>query len=169
MRSVKLKNPKHMTLVQAIDWRNRLRLEQKTLVMTNGCFDLLHTGHLFFLRKAAQVGDALIVALNGDASVRALKGPTRPVQTEHERVYLLGALDVVAAVIIFNTPRLTKEIKAIHPDVYVKAGDYTRESLNTEERTALESCSAKIQFLPFLKGYSTTKLIHKISLAAKTF
>lgn len=164
-----LHTPKHLTLAAAVDWCKRLQGENKTLVMTNGCFDLLHTGHLFFLNKAATLGDALIVALNGDASVRALKGPTRPVQNEHERAYLLGSLACVDAVITFATPRLTREIEAINPDIYVKAGDYTRESLDAEERAALEVAGADIQFLPFLPGYSTTALIRKITFAAKTF
>jgi len=164
-----LDNPKHQTLEAAVGWRKRLQSAGKTVVMTNGCFDLLHTGHLFFLNQAAGLGDALIVALNGDASVRALKGPTRPVQTQHERAYLLGSLACVDAVLTFDTPRLTREIAAIAPDIYVKAGDYTRASLNTEERAALESGGADIQFLPFLTGYSTTALIRKIAAAAKTF
>lgn len=111
------------------------------------------------------MGDALIVALNSDASVRALKGPLRPVQTEEQRAYALGALECIDAVVIFQEPRLTGEIRALRPDVYCKAGDYTLEKLNPEERTALEEVGAKIAFLPFLPGFSTTQLIGRIKAA----
>lgn len=167
--SLNLENPKLFTLDEAVSWRNDLKANGRKLVLTNGCFDLLHTGHLFFLKKAAEQADALMVALNGDKSVQALKGPTRPVQSEEERAYLLGFLSFIDAVIVFHTPRLTAEIEAIQPDVYVKAGDYTRESLNTEELAALDKGEVDIRFLPFLDGYSTTQLIAKISNAAQTF
>ena len=164
-----LDNSKYFTLEHACSWRNQLRQEGRTLVMTNGCFDLLHTGHLYFLQKAAEQGHALIVALNSDTSVRALKGPQRPVQSEEERAYLLAALSCIHAIIVFSTPRLDREIRAIEPDIYVKAGDYTRESLNSDELSALDSVGADIRFLPFLPGYSTTQLIKKIATAAHTF
>ncbi len=166
---MELQNDKLFSLQDAIAYRQKLRHANKRVVLTNGCFDLLHTGHLYYLKKAAALGDALFMALNGDASVCALKGPTRPVQSESERAYLMAALDFVSAIIIFQTPRLTNEILALQPDVYAKAGDYTLASLNPEERKALESVKAKIEFLPFLPGYSTTALIQKISAAAKTF
>lgn len=169
MKDADLEMPKLMPLTQAVAWRNQLRDDNQSLVMTNGCFDLLHTGHLYFLRKAATLGDAFIVALNGDHSVKALKGPTRPVQTERERAYLLGSLACIDTVITFDTPRLAHEITALRPDIYVKAGDYTRESLHVEERQALEAAGSDIQFLPFLKGYSTTELIRKIASAAHSF
>lgn len=158
-----------MSLDEAVEQRNQMRAQGKSLVLTNGCFDLLHTGHLFFLQEAARQGDKLFIALNGDKSVQALKGPTRPVQSEEERAYLLGALSFISGIILFHTPRLTAEIKNLQPDVYVKAGDYTRESLNAEEREVLEAQQVDIRFLPFLEGYSTTQLIKKISNAADTF
>ncbi len=136
-------------------------------MLTNGVFDLLHTGHLFYLKQARALGDALLIALNADASVRALKGPTRPVQTEEQRAYALGALGCVDGVTIFREPRLTAEIRALKPDVYCKAGDYTLEKLNAEERSALESVGAQIEFLPFLPGFSTTQLIARIKAAGE--
>jgi len=162
---VTLDNPKLLTLPEAQAWREHVRSAGRRVVLTNGVFDLLHTGHLFYLKQARALGDALIIALNSDASVRALKGPLRPVQTEEQRAYALGALECIDAVVIFQEPRLTGEIRALRPDVYCKAGDYTLEKLNPEERTALEEVGAKIAFLPFLPGFSTTQLIGRIKAA----
>ncbi len=139
----------------------------KRVVLTNGVFDLLHTGHLYYLKQARALGDALIIALNADASTRALKGPTRPVQDETQRAYALAALECVDAIVVFGAPRLTAEIRALQPDIYCKAGDYTLEKLNPEERAALESVGAQIQFMPFLPGFSTTNLIARIKAAGE--
>lgn len=162
-----LDNPKLRTLADTVAWREQLRREGRRVVLTNGVFDLLHTGHLFYLQQARARGEALLIALNADASVRALKGPTRPVQTEEQRAYALGALACVDAVTIFREPRLTAEIRALRPDVYCKAGDYTLEKLNAEERAALEDVGARIEFLPFLPGFSTTQLIARIKAAGE--
>jgi rfaE bifunctional protein nucleotidyltransferase chain/domain len=161
--------PKLLSLDEAVRRREAARQAGEKVVLTNGCFDLLHTGHLYFLKKAAEQGERLYVALNGDASVQALKGPTRPVQNERERAYLLGSLPFIDALVVFHTPRLTREIEALRPDLYVKAGDYDITSLNPEERAALQAGGAEIRFLPFLEGYSTTALIAKIRAAADTF
>jgi rfaE bifunctional protein nucleotidyltransferase chain/domain len=165
MRS--LENPKLFTLPQAMAEREALRRAGQRVVLTNGVFDLLHTGHLYYLQQARRLGDALIVALNADASVRALKGPTRPVQSELERAYALAALACVDGIVIFREPRLTAEIRAIRPDVYCKAGDYTLEKLDPGERAALEEAGAEIRFMPYLEGFSTTKLIAKIKAAGE--
>ncbi|MBL9212299.1 MAG: adenylyltransferase/cytidyltransferase family protein [Opitutaceae bacterium] len=156
-----------MDLTTAVAWREARRREGRRVVLTNGVFDLLHTGHLYYLREARRLGDALIIALNADASVRVLKGPARPVQSEEQRAYALGALACVDAVVIFRAPRLTAEIQALRPDVYCKAGDYTLEKLNPEERGALEATGARIEFLPFLPGFSTTNLIARIRAAGE--
>ena len=136
-----------------------------SVVLVNGCFDLLHTGHLYFLNKAAELGDRLFVALNGAESVRALKGPARPIQDDASRAYALAALSCVDAVFIFQTPRLTNEITALRPDHYAKAGDYTIDTINKEERVALENAGTEIHFVSYLKGFSTTELIAKIKEA----
>lgn len=162
-----LDNPKLLTLPQAVTWRKNLWGAGKSVVLTNGVFDLLHTGHLFYLQQARALGDSLIIALNADASVRALKGPSRPVQSEEQRAYALGALACVDVVVIFREQRLTAEILALKPDVYCKAGDYTLEKLNLEERAALQSIGARIEFLPFLPGFSTTQLISRIKAAGE--
>ena len=165
--ALKLDNPKLLSGVQAAGLREKYRAAGKRVVLTNGVFDLLHTGHLYYLQQARALGDALFIALNADASVRALKGPTRPVQTEEQRAYALGALACVDAVVIFRTPRLDAEIRALRPDVYCKAGDYTLEKLDPTERAALEEVGAQIKFLSFLPGFSTTNLIAKIRAAGE--
>lgn len=164
-----LENPKLFTLEEAVKQRARYRETGERLVLTNGCFDLLHTGHLYFLREAAKLGDQLWIAINSDASVKELKGPSRPVMNEYERAYALAALEFVSGVFIFRTPRLDNEIRTVQPDIYAKAGDYTLETLNPQERQALEECGTDIRFMPFLEGYSTTSLIKKINDAANTF
>ncbi len=164
---MELDNPKLRTLSDAVAWREQLRREKRRVVLTNGVFDLLHTGHLYYLQKARALGDALIIALNADTSVRALKGPSRPVQTQAQRAYALGALGCVDAIVVFSAPRLTAEIHALRPDVYCKAGDYTLEKLNVEERAALQEVGARIEFLPFLAGFSTTDLIARIKAAGE--
>jgi rfaE bifunctional protein nucleotidyltransferase chain/domain len=156
-----------MTLAQAVSWREQRRAAGKRVVLTNGVFDLLHTGHLFYLQQARALGDALIIALNGDRSVRALKGPNRPVQTEEQRAYALGALSCVDGITVFHEPRLTAEIRALRPDVYCKAGDYTLDKLDPGERAALEELGTTITFLPFLPGFSTTSLIERIKAAGE--
>lgn len=167
MESPLERNPKLFpSLEAAVARREALAKEGKKLVLTNGCFDLLHCGHVYYLRDAAALGDELWIGLNGADSVRALKGPTRPVQGDLERAFVLGALGFVSGIFFFHTPRLDAEIRALRPDVYAKAGDYTLETLNSDERAALESCGARIEFLPFLPGFSTTSLIGKISAAA---
>jgi rfaE bifunctional protein nucleotidyltransferase chain/domain len=105
------------------------------------------------------------VAMNSDASVRELKGPTRPIQNEAQRAYALGALACVDAIVVFGTPRLTAEINALRPDIYCKAGDYTLQTLDKGERAALEAAKAQITFMPFLPGFSTTSLIERIKAA----
>jgi len=160
-------NPKLMTLEAAAARRDAMRAAGRKLVLTNGCFDLLHCGHLYYLKEAATLGDELWIGLNGEASVRALKGPTRPVQSDLERAYMLGMLPFIAGLFLFETPRLDDEIRILKPDVYAKAGDYTIASLDPGERAALQDCGADIRFLPFLPGYSTSGLIAKINAAAQ--
>ena len=130
------------------------------VVFTNGCFDLLHPGHVSYLRAARSLGDALVVGLNSDTSVGRLKGPLRPIVSEGDRAVMLSALEFVDAVIIFgeNTPeRLLRELK---PAVYVKGGDYRIQDL-PEAQVAME-IGAEVRILPFEPGYSSTALIEKI-------
>lgn len=155
-------NPKFCTLEDALRRRAVCRMLGKRFVMTNGCFDLLHPGHLYFLNEAAAQGDVLWVLLNAAASISVLKGPKRPMQGDVERAYALGSLSCVSGITLFEDTRLTAEIWALKPDVYVKAADYTLDTLDKGERAALEAVGAEIVFLPFLEGFSTTQLIRRI-------
>ena len=152
---------KILPLAEIVRCRDRLADEGRRVVFTNGCFDLLHVGHVRYLQAARALGDALIVAVNGDASVRALKGPTRPVNSEQDRAEVLAALACVDYVVMFDTERVTRLVQAIRPQVYAKGGDYTVEQLNAEERTALGEVSADIRILPLVPGKSTTAMIGK--------
>lgn len=150
------------TLDEVRRLRSELNLHRKKLVFTNGCFDLLHAGHVRYLKQARALGDALVVAVNSDASVRALKGPSRPIQSQDDRAEILAALRSVDAVIVFDDERVTKLIEEIRPHVYAKGGDYTVESLNEEEREALEFVRADIKILPLVQGRSTTATVNRL-------
>ncbi len=160
-----LSNEKWLSLEEAVKVREEQRESGKTMVMTNGCFDLLHVGHISYLQASKELGDSLWVLINSDESTRALKGPTRPIESEEERAYCLAALACIDYIVVFNNPRLINEIKQLRPDIYTKAGDYTIETLHQGERAAFESVGTDIRFLPFLEGFSTTKMIDKIHKA----
>ena len=132
-----------------------------SVVLTNGCFDLLHRGHISYLQESARLGDLLIVAINSDESVRQIKGAGRPLNTEQDRAFAIASLRCVDAAFIFRGPRLDAEITAIRPDHYTKAGDYTLETLDAGERDALLAVGTKIHLLSFVDGHSTTSLIQR--------
>jgi D-glycero-beta-D-manno-heptose 1-phosphate adenylyltransferase len=140
----------------------RLRAAGKKLVATNGCFDLLHLGHVRYLQAAHAFGDLLAVGLNGDRSVRQLKGKGRPIAVERDRAEILAALECVDLVTVFPEMRATQFIAASHPAIYVKGGDYSSETLNEEERALLKKIGAEIRFIPFEAGYSTSRLLEQI-------
>src|SRR5881398_385974 len=130
-------NAKIIDMDQLAERARELRRGGKRLVVTNGCFDLLHVGHVRYLQAARALGDALAIGLNGDRSVRELKGPRRPVTGERDRAEVLAALQCVDLVTIFPEMRATQFIGASHPAIYVKGGDYSPETLNEEERALL--------------------------------
>ncbi len=144
-------------------WRAIFRASGKKLVVTNGCFDILHLGHVSYLESARNLGDALLVGINGDAAARQLKGPGRPVNSEADRAAVLAALASVDGVCIFADKTATKFLSAARPDIYVKGGDYAPDTLNQEERRLVESAGGKIVILPLVPGKSTTALLEKIS------
>jgi rfaE bifunctional protein nucleotidyltransferase chain/domain len=148
---------------QIVEWRKKLRLSGKKLVVTNGCFDLLHVGHVTYLENARNFGDALLIGVNGDSAVSGLKGPGRPVNSETDRALVLAALESVDGVSIFQERTATHFLAAAQPDIYVKGGDYTLETLNQDERRAVENADGKIVLVPFVPGKSTTGLLEKIS------
>jgi rfaE bifunctional protein nucleotidyltransferase chain/domain len=153
--------PKLHTSAQLAEVRDAFAAAGRRLVFTNGCFDLLHLGHVRYLQAARALGDALLVAVNGDASVRALKGPARPINSEADRAEVLGALACVDYLTIFHTERVTELVRVIRPQVYAKGGDYTVESLDAGERGALAAVGAEIRILPLVPGKSTTSIIEK--------
>lgn len=145
------------------DWRARMRSNGKRLVVTNGCFDILHLGHVSYLEAARSLGGALLIGVNGDDSIRQLKGANRPVNSEYDRAAVLAALESVSGVCIFAEKTATRFLSFATPDIYVKGGDYTLETLNQEERRIVEQAGGKIAILPFVPGKSTTALLEKIS------
>ena len=132
----------------------------KKIVFTNGCFDILHKGHVTYLQKAKKLGDILVVGLNSDASVRRLKGPGRPLNSERDRALVLSALDCVDRVVVFNEDTPEKLIHRIRPDVLVKGGDWKKKDI--AGAPFVESYGGKVRILPFVKGFSTTGLLAKI-------
>ncbi len=142
-------------------WRRKLREAGQSLVLTNGCFDLLHRGHAQYLNRARAEGDCLLVAINSDASVQAVKGPTRPVVCEQDRAFMLASMEAVDAVYIFDTRDVTGLLREITPDVYVKGGDYTVETIVQAERRVLEELGIAIKFLSHVPGLSSTELIRR--------
>lgn len=137
--------------------REKKSLGQK-VILTNGCFDILHRGHVEYLQASAKLGDLLVVALNSDESITAIKGKDRPIHSQEDRAMVIAGLECVDHVFVFDGPRLDREIRQIMPDVYTKAGDYTIDSLDPIERRALESVKAEIRLQAFVQGYSTTRI-----------
>jgi D-glycero-beta-D-manno-heptose 1-phosphate adenylyltransferase len=144
-----------------------LRAKGKKIVATNGCFDLLHVGHVRYLERARGLGDALVVGINGDRSVCELKGPGRPVNRDRDRAEIVAALECVDLVVIFPEVRATRFLELVAPNVYVKGGDYNHETLNAEERAILQKIGAKIEIVPLEKGYSTSELLKRLRDSAE--
>ncbi|MEM6915299.1 MAG: phosphoribosylglycinamide formyltransferase, partial [Verrucomicrobiota bacterium] len=151
------------TIDETVALRESYDSEGRKIVLTNGAFDLLHVGHVRYLKEAAELGDHLVVAINSDGSVRELKGPGRPVNTAEERAEMLCALESVDSVVVFDCLRATSVIEAIRPQVYVKGGDYTVESLIDEERELLQRLGTEVQILSLVEGKSTSATLLKVS------
>jgi glycerol-3-phosphate cytidylyltransferase len=155
-------NSKILTLDQLAAESGRLRSESQRVVATNGCFDILHVGHVRYLTAARKLGEVLVVGLNGDDSVRQLKGEGRPVNREQDRAEVLAALESVDYVTIFPENRATNFLRAAAPAVYAKGGDYTADTLDPGERAVLDEFGSRIEIIPFEKGYSTSELLTRI-------
>lgn len=149
-----------MTLKQAASFASKLRKKNKKIVFTNGCFDLLHAGHVKLLQSAREFGDALIVGINSDRSIRSLKGPGRPLLTEADRSHILSALDCVDAVVVFGEKTPLGLIKAIKPDILVKGGDYAPNKVVGRE--LVEKNGGQVKIVPLIHGKSTTGILKKI-------
>ena len=153
---------KVIKLNDLLEWRDDVKSKGETIALTNGCFDLVHVGHLRSIEKAASYADHLVVAVNADESIRKLKGAKRPICNEGDRSELIAGFRCVSRVVLFNEMRLTNIIETLLPDYYLKGGDYTLEKLDVAERAALEKVRSKIKFFPIVEGVSTTDLVEKI-------
>ncbi|MDD5433886.1 MAG: D-glycero-beta-D-manno-heptose 1-phosphate adenylyltransferase [Nitrospira sp.] len=139
---------------------NKLRQEGKRIVFTNGCFDIIHLGHVLYLKSAKEYGDILVVGMNSDKSVKLIKGDKRPVVPQRERAVVLSSIRFVDYVVIFNEPDPYKIIEALKPDVLVKGGDWVIE--NIIGRDIVESSGGKVYSIPFIEGASSTNIIEEI-------
>jgi rfaE bifunctional protein nucleotidyltransferase chain/domain len=151
---------KILSNTQLLDERARLRAAGRKLVFTNGVFDLLHVGHARYLAQARELGDALVVAINSDASVRALKGKARPLMNQDDRAEILAALEAVTYVTIFEELSPRSLIAELLPDVLVKGGDYALDQIHGREE--VEAAGGRVVSLPFIAGASTSAIIERI-------
>jgi D-beta-D-heptose 7-phosphate kinase/D-beta-D-heptose 1-phosphate adenosyltransferase len=152
-----------LTRAAAAAWAGRLHADLRTIVFTNGVFDLLHPGHVRYLSQARAHGDALIVAVNSDRSVRAIKGPARPVNPEHERAEVLSALAAVDAVVVFDEDDPHEVITELQPDVLVKGADWAEDRIIGRE--IVEARGGRVIRIAFAPGFSTTSMIERIKNA----
>ncbi len=149
-----------LSMGEAVHWAGRIRSEGKRLVFTNGVFDLLHPGHVRYLAEARRQGDALIVAVNSDRSVRAIKGPARPINPEQDRAEVLAALACVDAVVVFDEDDPHAIISAIQPDVLVKGADWAADAI--VGRDVVEARGGRVVRIQVAEGYSTTSILTRI-------
>lgn len=149
------------TISQILQIVRKLRKQGEKIVFTNGCFDILHIGHFRYLNKADQYGK-LIVGLNSDKSVKKNKGPNRPINNEKNRAQMLASLSCVSYVFIFNDKTVEGLLKKIKPEIYIKGGDYTLDTVNQDERKIIENYGGKIKIIPAQRNTSTTAIIKKI-------
>lgn len=144
-------------------WRAEVRAGGRKLVVTNGCFDLLHLGHVTYLEAARALGDCLLVGVNGDASVRALKGPGRPIHPEQDRAGVLAGLAAVDAVCVFPETDALHFLAVVQPDVYAKGGDYTIDTIHQDERRLVERAGGQVAVLGGVPGRSTTATLRRMT------
>lgn len=156
-----MRNPSEKLASSREDAVAKRRKLRGRVIFTNGVFDLLHPGHIDLLNAARTEGDALIVAINTDDSVRRLKGPTRPIRTERDRAYVLAALEAVDLVVSFDEDTPLEVVKALRPDVIVKGGDYSRDSIVGADE--IEGWGGRVVVVPLTAGHSTTSIIERMS------
>lgn len=152
---------KEMSLDLLVSWRDAQRARKRTVVWTNGVFDVFHIGHLESLRAARAFGDVLVVGVNGDASVKANKGPARPIFPCTERVQLLAALEIVDAILVFDDPTPEKVLAALKPDVHVKGADYANKPI--PERAIVEAYGGRVELVPLVPGRSSTDTLARLT------
>ncbi len=158
-------NAKFVSLASMGRVRESLRADGKIVVLTNGCFDILHVGHIRYLRQARALGDCLIVGLNSDDSVRSIKGPLRPLVPEAERAEVVAALECVNYVVVFPEDTAERLVEVLQPDVYVKGGDYGLDGMTGKElpeASIVASYGGRVHLLPYVVGRSTTDVVNII-------
>ncbi len=150
------------TRTEITDIAAKLKADNKKVAFTNGCFDILHRGHIHYLRESRKLGDALIIGLNSDESVRRLKGESRPVNTQNDRAYLLEALDFVDYIVVFNEDTPLKLIQELKPDYYIKSGDYNMDNVIGPGLGSdlVESYGGRVVIMDLVTGYSSTSIIN---------
>jgi len=153
--------PKFLALDEMIAERRKMAEAGKRVIFSNGCFDILHVGHVRYLRASRKLGDVLIVGINSDASTRAIKGPDRPIRTAALRVEMLAELECVDYVTIFEEPSVTPAMLKISPDIYTKGGDYTIDSIDPGLRDAVLERNIRIEFPAHVPGASTSEILKK--------
>lgn len=153
-------------LSELIEIVSKLKEQKKTIVTTNGCFDILHAGHVRYLKAAKELGDVLILCLNSDSSVKRLKGESRPLNTEDDRAEVVAGLESVDYVIIFSEDTPCELLAQIKPDIHVKGGDYDEDTL--PEAVVIKANGGVMRFIPLVEGRSTTNIINKISADSAT-
>ena len=146
---------------------NNIRKETKKIVWTNGCFDIIHKGHINYIMEARKNGNVLFLGLNDDNSIKRLKGPTRPINLLDKRLSALNSLGLIDYCAVFSSDSPLLYLQLIKPDVYVKGGDYNLDTINQDERKFVESYGGKIVIANYLDGFSTTKIIEANTLAQK--
>lgn len=157
-----------LTSSELLAHRAGWRTAGQRVVFTNGCFDLIHLGHVRYLQEARALGDVLVLGLNSDASVRQLKGPQRPLVAQAERAQVMSALRPVDHVVIFEELTAESLVAALQPDIYVKGGDYSASDVTSQtgkplpEASIVRSYGGQVELIPFLPGHSTTELIKKV-------
>ena len=154
---------KIVNIEQALAWREDCYRSWEKVVLTNGCYDIITRGHTSCLEQARNLGDRLIVLVNSDRAVKLLKGPTRPVNNEFDRMFVLAGFEAVSRVCLVDDMRITKALEALKPNLWIKGADYNLETLNQSERKAVESNGGEIRFIEYLKNYSTTNLLNKLA------
>jgi D-beta-D-heptose 7-phosphate kinase/D-beta-D-heptose 1-phosphate adenosyltransferase len=157
---------KILRLDELVEARRQCHAAGRTVVFTNGCFDLLHPGHVRYLTQARALGDVLVVALNSDRAVRQLKGPSRPILNEHERAEIMAALSVVDFVTVFDDVSPLATIVALQPDILVKGGDWRLDAIIGREE--VEAAGGQVRSLPFVEGSSTSSIIERIRALASS-
>ncbi|MCX7770276.1 MAG: D-glycero-beta-D-manno-heptose 1-phosphate adenylyltransferase [Proteobacteria bacterium] len=155
MGEEKIKDRKEITIIA-----DRLSEKGKIIVFTNGCFDIIHSGHIKYLYEAKKLGDILIIGLNSDSSIKKIKGEKRPIVNEQERAYVLSALEMVDFIVIFDEETPYELIKAVKPHVLVKGGDWDIEKIVGKD--IVESYGGRVLNIPFVEGKSTTNIIERV-------